>query len=564
MPKPRLSALLRTALASGLVVACNGGAEGSATATAGTDSDSDSDSGAGTGSPEACGDPGAICISPNRDVDVLFIIDNSGSMAEEQARLAANFSSFIDVLEDPRVNADYRIAITTTDMGNPACTGGSAERGALVLSSCRDRVDQGDFIFEGVDPPVDAAYACTDLCTKTDAELQLLPTSTDKDGVDKPRPWIERIYGSTNLPAGVTTTEAFQCFGPQGISGCGFESPLESLVQATGRIADPDDPSYGFLRDNALLSIVILTDELDCSYNPEFSSIFTNNKVFWNDPGDPYATSAACWRAGVACDNPGPDYGDCAAENYDSSGLPGADPTDAVLLPMSRFIDQIQAIEDAKRTINADAEVFVSVIAGVPEGYPATPLIYSGDGDEGFIDLYGVAPGCSALAGGDALPPVRLREFAEALSIDGEPNLFSICADDYSPALQAIAERMGDKIKPACIPGCVADSDPQTPLVEPTCTFYNTDPETKEVTEIPACTLQGGEWLPPAPATICHRVLTDDDDLTPETDDDLSDFCADVGANAELLLVNTGGTKPQTTYSCELAQDPMTTCPGLG
>ncbi len=562
MLAPRPPALPSCALAACLLLGCNGGGGGE-TDTAGTDSGTDSDTGSMTGPIDSCADAGALCIAPNRDVDVLFIIDNSGSMAEEQARLAANFSSFIQVLEDPSVNADYRIAITTTDMGNPACTGNTPERGAFVLSSCRDRVDAGDFLFQGVDPPVDASYACTDLCTKTDAELAISPTTTFKDDQSKPRPWIENIYGQTNLPESVTTTEAFQCFGPQGVSGCGFESPLESLVQASGRVDDPNDPSYGFLRNNALLSIIILTDELDCSYNPEFSSIFLSNKVFWNDPSDLGPTSAVCWRAGVACDNPGPDYGACQPENHDDSGSPGADPSKAVLLPLSRSIERVQALKDAKAVINPDADVFVSVIAGVPEGYPTSPLIYSGEGDEGFVELYGVAPGCSAPDGGDALPPVRLREFADAFT-DGEPNLFSICADDYSPALHAIAERIGDAIRPACVPTCVADSDPNTPLVDPSCTFYNTDAETEEISEIPPCTLVDDQWMPPEPATLCYRVATDDEGLTPETDDDLSDFCSEVGANAELLLVNTGGTKAQVTFDCETAADPMTSCPNLG
>jgi hypothetical protein len=35
---------------------------------------------------------------PNRNADILFVIDNSGSMTEEQASLRANFGKFMDVL----------------------------------------------------------------------------------------------------------------------------------------------------------------------------------------------------------------------------------------------------------------------------------------------------------------------------------------------------------------------------------------------------------------------------------------------------------------------------------
>lgn len=48
-------------------------------------------------------------------VDVLFVNDNSASMSKNQVQLAAKFSGFIQALDAK--NIDYRIAITTTDLG---------------------------------------------------------------------------------------------------------------------------------------------------------------------------------------------------------------------------------------------------------------------------------------------------------------------------------------------------------------------------------------------------------------------------------------------------------------
>src|SRR5262245_57636987 len=45
-------------------------------------------------------------------IDVLFVIDNSGSMGQEQANLTANFPMFIQVLNDSGL--DYRVGVTTT------------------------------------------------------------------------------------------------------------------------------------------------------------------------------------------------------------------------------------------------------------------------------------------------------------------------------------------------------------------------------------------------------------------------------------------------------------------
>ncbi len=46
--------------------------------------------------------------------DVLFIIDNSGSMEEEQERLATNFEAFVAVLSESY--ADFQIGVATTDV----------------------------------------------------------------------------------------------------------------------------------------------------------------------------------------------------------------------------------------------------------------------------------------------------------------------------------------------------------------------------------------------------------------------------------------------------------------
>ncbi len=47
-------------------------------------------------------------------VDVLMVVDNSGSMIEEQAKLATNFQAFIQVFSD--IDVDWQIGVITTDM----------------------------------------------------------------------------------------------------------------------------------------------------------------------------------------------------------------------------------------------------------------------------------------------------------------------------------------------------------------------------------------------------------------------------------------------------------------
>src|SRR5262245_44515121 len=50
--------------------------------------------------------------APNNEVDILWVVDDSYSMAEEQATLAAGFASFGDELEIS--GTDFHIGVITT------------------------------------------------------------------------------------------------------------------------------------------------------------------------------------------------------------------------------------------------------------------------------------------------------------------------------------------------------------------------------------------------------------------------------------------------------------------
>ncbi len=194
----------------------------------------DDDDGAAADSGPANGGADRIPVTPPNEfidagpqefcdkMDILFVIDNSGSMAEEQENLAANFPLFIDVLDAFQTEIgsqiDYRVAVTSTgrDMswteellpGFPFPASQTGENGAL-LQRC-----------------------------------------------DMPRPWLER--------ADPDVASTFACAAELGSSGANIEMPLYAVKLAFGdRIAD--GTNAGFLREDALLAIVILTDEDDCS-----------------------------------------------------------------------------------------------------------------------------------------------------------------------------------------------------------------------------------------------------------------------------------------------------------
>ncbi len=515
------------------------------------------------------GDEG-FAIAVNKDVDILFVIDNSGSMAEEQALLSANFEAFIGVLEREDVKANYRIGITTTDAGNPRCPNTTPEGGRLALSSCVDRAAAQEFSFLDED----FSFACSDFCGKDDSQIKIKPTTTAEDATAKPRTWLQNIEGETNVEGVDSMVEAFQCFGPQGVAGCGLESHLESMYLGLAASSDEKSSNFGFLRDSAILSVVMITDETDCSLSPAAKEIFTNNKVFWDDPvNDVAPTSATCWNAGVQCTGDGGIYSECHAENYDIKRKPGAADADAVLQPISKYVKFLQGIEDTKRTTGAPGtEVLVSLIAGVPKTYgDGAPLVYQDSDDPEFQKNFGIGPGC-VLPSGDplvddqtAVPPVREREFAEAFEVAGKRNLYSICQTDYSGALTAIADALVEQIKPACMPSCVRDLDLSTPFADADCQLFDKLAD-GTTTEIGPCEEVGGVWTAPAGETACFAELVDNDGTqTPSTLDDMSQDCSDKGLNLEFKIVRAGSAPSgsSVTATCQLTDNRRRDCPLL-
>ena len=377
------------------------GADDPSATSDGSDGSEGSDGGSDTG-----------VVPTERAVDIVFVVDNSGSMGEEQAKLVQGVDALVNALDGAVPPVDYRIAVTTTDNGNPWCQTTTPEAGTFRGTSCRSR--SSDFVFEGATVIDSTEEACLSVCDQENLGLSV--------------PWIDvaRSTGTTNAPGG-DVASALHCLLPQGINGCGFEQPLESLYKSIQRFDSQAEASYGFHRDGALLAVVIITDEVDCSHNPEHETIFLpdGNRVFWSDPTGPAPTSAVCWNAGVECAGSGNPYDECHSQDLDENGevvTEGA-VDDAVLHPVVRYTAQL-----------AGAGVFVVSIDGVTEsGFPVYADALS---DPEFQESFGIGPGCESSAG-RAVPPVRIRDVVA--SVSGAENQYSICSSGFEVAMNAIA-----------------------------------------------------------------------------------------------------------------------------
>ncbi|MBZ0234205.1 MAG: hypothetical protein K8M05_17885 [Deltaproteobacteria bacterium] len=194
-------------------------------------------------------------------VDVLVVVDDSGSIAAERAAMiaAAGESLFAQLTDDLGQLPDLHVAVVSTDVtielaNVPGCASGA---------DGRFRTGNGT-----VTCPVQGAYI-----------------------IDSP----DGAGGRTTNYDGAIA-DAFSCFATLDVSGCGFEQPLEAMRRAL----DGRYPEHaGFLRQDALLVVVMLTDEDDCSaFDP---NLFGDPSAGIDSPLGP-RTSFRCFEFGVVCD----------------------------------------------------------------------------------------------------------------------------------------------------------------------------------------------------------------------------------------------------------------------
>jgi hypothetical protein len=112
-----------------------------------------------------------------------------------------------------------------------------------------------------------------------------------------------------------------------GTSGCGFEHQLAATSKA---LTAPENA--GFLRDDAFLQIVLITDEDDCSA-PTDSDLFT--RQFPDEE-----PSFRCARAGHACRGQMPPSADFSAPLAECKAV-----ENGALSNVQGFVDQIRALK---------------------------------------------------------------------------------------------------------------------------------------------------------------------------------------------------------------------------
>ncbi len=190
------------------------------------DTDMIQDGGGNSGS-DSDGDRGCAAM------DILFIIDDSGSMSCEQSMLGMAFGGFISVLEkysnDNANEVSYRVGVTST---------GRTVNYLIVNNLIPFDIPMNEVGMNG--------------------RLKRIPS--------EPNPWIDGPDASKDMPSLFTQLASLGTGGPS------YEMPLSCMTLALEKMV-PSEPNEGFLRPNALFVVVIITDEDDCSH-PEDDNNF--------------------------------------------------------------------------------------------------------------------------------------------------------------------------------------------------------------------------------------------------------------------------------------------------
>jgi hypothetical protein len=347
-----------------------------------------------------------IPFAPPRPIDLLIVIDTAPSMAGEQASMAVNARRFANVIESMEGGLpDLHLAVVTSDLG----------AGGFTVAGCAGEGDGGAFHT----PP------------ECNVDGDFLVHHDFLDGTSE-----------TNYSG--EFADAVACMADVGVGTCAIRQPVAAALQA---LAHP-----GFLRDEAYLSVVFISDGDDCSA--------AHPTLFDPDRGDlGMPVEFRCFEHGIECDP-------------DDARIPGAkqgcEPREISL------VQPIDGQTAALRAVKPDpARVIVSLVAGLPG-----PVVVADD--------LTLAPTCTS-ATAEAGPAIRLGALTEGFP--QRNTVTTVCNEDLSDALVVLAGWPGEIIFNPCMEGDI-DRDPAAPGTQAECVVSDVrfpGEDRQEERLIPAC-----------------------------------------------------------------------------
>lgn len=416
-----------------------------------------------------------IPVTVNRDVDLLFLIDDSPSMADKQANLARNFGEFIKVLSTIEGGLpNIHIGVVTSDMGTRDSTNKQAPGiGTLGQGGCSGLGKNGGMQLFGA--PVNGPFI-SDIGQADGSRQRNYPV----DPTASPEVQLNQL------------AEVFGTMARAGAGGCGFEQHLEAMKKALDPSPAGNPTNDNFLRPNAFLAVVFIVDEDDCSMSD--TSMLAENAALGPQQ------SFRCTRFGVTCDDNGATPDAMNVVGPKDKCHPNED--SPYLTKVSEYVTFLKGLKP-----DDPGKVIVAGIMGTNTPV-ATELRAPPRSNDKIPAL---AHSCTYI-GADgkaevADPPIRLKFF-----LDQFPNrstFASICQPDLTGALQQIGDLLKTVIGNPCIEGKLADVDPATPEPDFDCSVSSvTNPTGANRTEtiLARCPAGGGAASDPP----CWQLVLDE------------------------------------------------------
>ncbi|MBK8013849.1 MAG: hypothetical protein IPK13_21175 [Deltaproteobacteria bacterium] len=388
-------------------------------------------------------------------VDILWVIDNSGTMLDEQAALAANFDAFIEALTlcqgTGRPNDLCDFATKTCLVSRQPCNPPDYHIG-VISTDTRATLDGGRLRTVGVctetlgQPP----YGNTvHYCRGDDQDCRATA------GASNPEPRNSHCDMAQALTFVTPTTpnaqQAFDRIVRVGTSGSGYEQGIRAAAMALGRdtrapqnhnaqsilcrdvkdgetCATPTE-NAGFLRDEASLFIVFVTDEEDSSFGEvsHMYRIFSTLKGQGNDS----RVSISAITGDPDSDGPtGPAVGGCSVDGETTNAEPSTRYASLAMYSRSLARD-LRSCDEARLRCDASTERCVRPVDGLL-GFCLPAASCEADADCGVFE-------CSA---GNCLQCVQgacslnQDRFFDLLARRGI--FVSICKENYATILDAL------------------------------------------------------------------------------------------------------------------------------
>ncbi|HEY0706055.1 MAG TPA: hypothetical protein VGG33_04625, partial [Polyangia bacterium] len=295
-----------------------------------------------------------------------------------------------------------------------------------------------------------------------------------KCGIDVSRGRFLRTV-NPNFAAG-QLENVFTCMATFGVNGCGFEHSIGALRQSLTA-----SENNGFLRDDAYLAFILITDEDDCTA-PSDSQLFMS-------PIQGQQESLRCAVEGHVCNGA---HHAGTVMNLPLDACQAAN--DGGLVPLE------QLVADIKKVKRDPSLIIAAGIFGWPEpGAVASSRYEIRAGNN--RSLYRV---CNS-QNGDAAPGLRVKKFVESFPNN---NVFSICQDDFNEVMRRIGEKIRITLGVPCVDAPLVDVNKQTTKIDPDCSVTEERPRSGggfDAVQLGQCDVPGTPASGP-----CWRVLNDE------------------------------------------------------